>query len=213
MQLELIRLIQSLRHELMACAEISASLDRHIQFLALSSAGNIGATAGDVELKGKAVQHAREQRTRAQVTVARALELEADASMEEIIPLLPADRRALVIALVRAGRELIAQVALTLRRNQVSLRRAAARVRRFLNNVFPGHFDKASRVNAPGAVANDATDTVRPLIFAVEIATPKPAPFRFVASRHVPGFPAVGFLNVAPYSLRIKSKNGTHTTR
>ena len=212
MHQELPHLIQSLRNELMAWAEMSIQLDRHFQFLELPSGGVIGETANHAQIKGRAVQRARQERTRAQATMARVLQLERGVPIEKIIPVLPAAVRPLVIALVRAGRELLAQVLLTFRRKQASLRHAVARVRHFLNNLFPGQFDEMDPAAAPKPVSIPVNEIVPPVIFDVEIAPPKPNPFRFVPSRPVHGFHSAGFLNVPPYSPRISSKNGTQLT-
>jgi len=212
MRQELNQLTQSLRNELMAYAEISIRLNRHFQFLAHPLDGDIGETANKVQIKGRAIQRARKERTRAHVTVARVLQLEADVPIEKIIPSLPADDRSLVIALVRAGRELRAQVLLTLRRNQVLLRHAEARVRHFLNNLFPGHFEKINPADAPKTISIPVADTAPPVIFDVEIVISKPNPFRFVASRHVHGFHFTGFLSVTPHAFRVRNKNGTQIT-
>ena len=140
MRQELQNLIQSLRNELMAFAEMSIQLDRHFQFLTHPADGVNSETSNNVQIKARSVRRALKERTLAQMAIARVLQLEADATMESIIAELPTANRSLVIALVRAVRELRTMMWLTFRRNLLSIRHATTEARHFLNHILPSHF-------------------------------------------------------------------------
>jgi hypothetical protein len=166
-------LIQALRVELQQYGEMLVRLDRHQQFIAHESGGDLSESAGEIQTQGAAIQRARQNCEQARRAVARTLGLYGEVPVEKIIPLLPPDYQPLVNALVSENRELLAQVLQSLERNQFLLARSLTRMEYFLNTVFPGDFNRAVSTRTPDASGFRVRGPAPPALPEFELAARK----------------------------------------
>ena len=94
----------------------------------------------------------RREREQHQRNVARQLALDDEAPFQAIIPLLPADYRPLVQALVQENNELLVRVHHRTRQNHLLLSHAVELMQQLISAIFPGGspktYDKSGRLPA-----------------------------------------------------------------
>ncbi len=131
-------LIAALREELQNYGELLALLDRQQELVMARAAEEIFLSIGAVQTQATLLQQARSHRDHCRRTVAEQLCQPADAAFGTLIPLLPADYRPLVQALVQENNELLVRVQQRARQNHLLLSRSLELMQRFLNLLIPG---------------------------------------------------------------------------
>lgn len=129
-------LINALRAELQEYGGMLALLDRQQQMVMERAAGEVFQSIGLIQTQGLAVRDARARRERNAVVVARELGQAEDAAFAILIPLLPADYRPLVKALVDENNELLVRVQQRARQNHLLLSRSLELMQGLLNSLF-----------------------------------------------------------------------------
>ena len=147
-------LIEALRQELKQYGEMLALLEAQQDQVMHRQTQDLLHKVADVNGQAETIHAARREREQHQRHIARRLNLAEEAGFAEVIPLLPADYRPLVQALVDENNELLVRVQQRARQNHILLSRAVELMQRFLGTLFPGAaqttYDGAGRT--PGAV-------------------------------------------------------------
>ena len=129
-------LIEALRYEMQQYGEMLARLDQQQDsVLHRNSVGVLSGTAA-IEEQAALIDSARVDRERACRSMAMAVGLLAASSFEEILPLLPADYRPLLRALVDENNELLVRVRNRSRQNHLLLTRTVDLMQRMLGSLF-----------------------------------------------------------------------------
>jgi flagellar biosynthesis/type III secretory pathway chaperone len=131
-------LIESLRDELKEYGEMLALLDQQQQMVMHRQTQDLLQTVAAINTQAETVAGARREREQRQRHVARQLGLTEDAAFAAIVPLLPADYRPLLQALVQDNNESLARVRQRARQNHLLLNRITELMQRFLGSIFPG---------------------------------------------------------------------------
>ncbi len=130
-------LIHALREELQQYGEMLARLDQQQEWVTRRAPDDLLQSTADIEAQSEVIQTARRQRLERQRTVACGLQLKHEAPFAEIIPLLPADYRPLVTALVQENNELLLRVQQRSRQNHVLLARSLELMSRLIGTLLP----------------------------------------------------------------------------
>lgn len=143
-------LIEALREELKQYGEMLAVLEQQHQSVVQRQTNILLQNVADVNAQANviaAVRHEREQHRR---NVARRLSLDEGAGFAVIIPLLPADYRPLVQALVSENNALLLRIQQRARQNHLLLSHAVELMGQLINSIFPGGspkmYDSAGRL-------------------------------------------------------------------
>jgi flagellar biosynthesis/type III secretory pathway chaperone len=134
----IVTLVGALREELQQYGEMLALLDRQQQQVIQRAADEVFHSIGLIKNQGQAIQNARAQREECRAQVAHDLQRSEDAAFAEIIPLLPADYRPLVGALVDENNALLIRVRQRARQNHLLLSRSMELMQGLINTLFPG---------------------------------------------------------------------------
>ena len=103
-------LIEALREELTQYGEMLARLDHQKDLVMRRQTDDLNRSVADINAQAEVITAARTERERHQVLIIQRLNLPATAGFGEIVPLLPADYRPLVQALVQENNELLIRV-------------------------------------------------------------------------------------------------------
>jgi flagellar biosynthesis/type III secretory pathway chaperone len=131
-------LVEALREELKQYGEMLAMLEQQQQSVVQRQTQTLLQNVAEVNAQANiiaAVRHEREQR---RCHVARRLQLEDNAGFAVIIPLLPADYRPLVQALVHENNALLVRIQQQARQNHLLLSHAVELMQQLINSIFPG---------------------------------------------------------------------------
>jgi flagellar biosynthesis/type III secretory pathway chaperone len=131
-------LIESLREELKQYGEMLARLDHQQNLVMRRQTDDLNRSVADINTQAEVIAAARCERELNQSRLARRLGLTEAAGFGEIIPLLPADYRPLVQALVQENNELLIRVRQRARQNHLLLSHAVEHMQRLINAIFPG---------------------------------------------------------------------------
>jgi flagellar biosynthesis/type III secretory pathway chaperone len=131
-------LIESLREELKQYGELLARLEQQQDSVIQRQTENLLLNVASVNTQAELVAAVRGEREQHQRNVARQLNLQDDANFAAIIPLLPADFRPLVQALVQENNDLLARVHQRTRQNHLLLSHAVELMQQLINAIFPG---------------------------------------------------------------------------
>lgn len=112
-------LIEALREELKQYGEMLALLDQQQQLVMHQQAANLSDNINCVNAQAGVIAAARQEREQRQRHLARLLELPETSGFTALIPLLPADYRPLVDALVCENNELLDRVQQRARQNHL----------------------------------------------------------------------------------------------
>ena len=134
----IVNLVGALRDELQQYGEMLALLDRQQQSVIHRAADEVFQSIGLIKSQGLAIQNARAQREICRAEVGRAVRQSEEASFADIIPLLPADYRPLVGALVDENNALLVRVRQRARQNHLLLSRSLELMQGLINTLFPG---------------------------------------------------------------------------
>jgi hypothetical protein len=130
-------LIEALREELKQYGEMLALLDHQQQLVARRQIAGLPDNLNCVHAQAGVIAAARQEREQRQRHLARLLALPETSGFTILIPLLPADYRPLVDALVQENNELLARVQQRARQNHLLLTDCAELMRQFINSIFP----------------------------------------------------------------------------
>lgn len=131
-------LIESLREELKQYGEMLAQLDMQQDLVMRRQTADLVHTVSSVNAQTAVIANARHAREHQQRLMAGALNLPETAAFYSIIPLLPADYRPLVQALVQENNELLVRVQQRARQNHLLLSHAVELMQTLINSIFPG---------------------------------------------------------------------------
>jgi flagellar biosynthesis/type III secretory pathway chaperone len=160
----IVTLVSALREELEQYGEMLALLDRQQQHVIARAAEEVFHTVGLVKAQGRAIQLARERREECRAQVAESLSRKQDATFGDLVPLLPADYRPLVEALVDENNSLLVRVRQRARQNHLLLSRSMELMQNLINTLFPAH---ETRVYNDQGAMNSRSLVARPILEAV----------------------------------------------
>jgi FlgN protein. len=132
------KLIQALREELQQYGEMLARLDLQQEHAISRRSEDLLQATAEIEVQSQVIKSARQARIECQAAVAEALGLASDATFADLIPLLPADYRPLVSALVQENNESLGRIHQRSRQNHILLCRSLELMSRLLGNLMPG---------------------------------------------------------------------------
>jgi flagellar biosynthesis/type III secretory pathway chaperone len=133
----IVTLVNALREELSEYGEMLALLDRQQQQVIARSADEVFQSIGLIRTQGVAIQNARARREQCRARVAKQLQRAETISFAELIPLMPADYRPLIKALVDENNELLVRVRQRARQNHLLLSRTMELMQTLINTLFP----------------------------------------------------------------------------
>lgn len=132
-------LIEALREELKEYGEMLALLDQEQTMVMNRQTQDLLQCVAAINTQTEHVAAARGEREQRQRDVARQLGLAEDTPFARIIPLLPADYRPLIQALVQENNESLLRIRQRARQNHLLLGRVMELMQRFLGSLFPGN--------------------------------------------------------------------------
>jgi hypothetical protein len=127
------RLIASLRDELQQYGELLALLDRQHDLSAASPADELLRSIAAIQSQAGVIESARAHRDRCHSALATALDQSSIVPLGLLIPLLPADYRHLVEALVLENNQLLLRAQQRAHQNHALMSQSAALMQRFVN--------------------------------------------------------------------------------
>jgi flagellar biosynthesis/type III secretory pathway chaperone len=130
-------LVDALRDELQNYGEMLALLDRQQEYLVAREASEVFQSISLIKAQGAAILQSRARREAGRREVALDSGQMAEASFTVLIPLLPADYRPLMRALVEENNELLMRVRRRARQNHLMLRRSVELMQELLNTLLP----------------------------------------------------------------------------
>ena len=150
------KLIESLRDELKNYGEMLVLLERQQEHLVTRAANEVSHSIDLVQAQGVVIQEVRERREECRRAAAKTAGREENTSFTELIPLLPADYRPLLKALVDENNELLSRVRRQARQNHLILKRSVELMQEVMNSLCPpgrtpdcsGHGKSRSRSRA-----------------------------------------------------------------
>ncbi|HEX9047422.1 MAG TPA: flagellar export chaperone FlgN [Verrucomicrobiae bacterium] len=134
----LANLIEALREELKQYGEMLALLDQQQQLVMQRQVADLPDNVSSVNAQAGIIAAARQEREQRQRHLARLLTLPETAGFNVLIPLLPADYRPLVEALVAENNELLIRVQQRARQNHLMLSHCVELMQQLINSIFPG---------------------------------------------------------------------------
>lgn len=134
---ELQKLIGSLREELHQYGQMLVLLDEQQSRIIQRHNDELLSAAAAVTDQGTAIQTARRQREEAQRDLAKALQIGGDTPLTHLAPLLPADYRPLLNALMQENNHLLQRIQQRARQNYLLLRRSLELLDQFINSFSP----------------------------------------------------------------------------
>jgi len=147
-------LIEALREELKQYGEMLALLDQQQNRVMERHTRDVLQSVADLNAQTAVIATTRSEREQRQRDLARELSLPDTAIFGSIVPLLPADYRPLVQALVQENNELLVRVQQRVRQNHLLLSHAVELMQQLINSILPGAspktYDVAGRL--PGAL-------------------------------------------------------------
>ena len=143
-------LIEALREELKQYGEMLALLEQQQETVVQRQANDLLQNVAHINAQAEVIAAVRHEREQHQRNVARQLGLPEGVPFSTIIPLLPADYRPLVQALVQENNELRVRVHHRTRQNYLLLSHAVELMQQLINAISPGGspetYDKTSRL-------------------------------------------------------------------
>ncbi len=130
-------LVSALRQELEQYGEMLALLERQQQQVGARCADEVYQSIAPIKSQGLAIQKARAHREERRAQLAETLRQPRESSFAEMIPLLPADCRPLLCALVQENNELLVRVRQRARQNHLRLSRSIELMQGLINSLFP----------------------------------------------------------------------------
>lgn len=131
-------LIEALREELKQYGEMLALLDQQQSLVIQRQPNELLQSVSSVNSQTAVIAATRNEREQRQRHLARLLELPETSGFNHIVPLIPADYRPLVQALVQENNELLTRVQHRVRQNHLLLSHAVDLMEQLINSIFPG---------------------------------------------------------------------------
>jgi flagellar biosynthesis/type III secretory pathway chaperone len=131
-------LIESLREELQQYGEMLALLDRQQDLVVARAAGDVFQLVRVLQNQSAVIQQARSRREGSRRSLARSLAQTDASTFATLLPLLPADYRPLVKALVDENNALLARIQQRTRQNHLLLSRSVEFMQDLINSLLPG---------------------------------------------------------------------------
>ena len=131
-------LIEALREELKQYGEMLALLDQQQQLVVHRQVAELPDNVNSVNAQAGIIAAARQEREQRQRHLARLLVQPEAAGFAILIPLLPADYRPLVDALVCENNELLVRVQQRARQNHLLLSHCVELMAQLINSIIPG---------------------------------------------------------------------------
>jgi flagellar biosynthesis/type III secretory pathway chaperone len=130
-------LIEALREELKQYGEMLALLDQQQHLVMRRQVAELPNNVNSVNAQAGVIAAARQEREQRQRHLARLLQLSEPVTFTVLIPLLPADYRPLVDALVRENNELLVRVQQRARQNHLMLSHCVELMQQLINSIYP----------------------------------------------------------------------------
>jgi hypothetical protein len=130
-------LIEALREELKNYGEMLALLDRQQESLMTRATEEVSQSISLIQAQGSVIQGARERREDCRRAVAEEVGESESITFKDLIPLLPADYRPLLQALVDENNELLFRVRRRARQNHLMLKRSVDLMQQLLTSLCP----------------------------------------------------------------------------
>lgn len=131
------KLVGALRQELEQYGEMLALLERQQQQIGRRNAHEVYESITPIKLQGTAIQRARTYRDDCRAELAQSLQQARETNFARLIPLLPAECRPLMSALVQENNELLLRVRQRARQNHLHLHRSIELMQNLINSLFP----------------------------------------------------------------------------
>jgi flagellar biosynthesis/type III secretory pathway chaperone len=157
-------LVGALREELTTYGGILALLDQQQESVMNRQSDGVVAAAQQIQTQMRDVEQARNRREACRGAFARWVGRASDAPFSELVPVLPADYRPLVQALVDENNQLLVRVQQRSRQNHLLMRRSLDLMQSFLSSLFPR--DDTQTYNGRGSLPS-GIPAFRPLYDAV----------------------------------------------
>jgi flagellar biosynthesis/type III secretory pathway chaperone len=129
--------ISTLREELKHYGEMIALLDQQQEYMMARATEDLFQSVAVIQAQSNAIQAARRVREGHQKALALKIGLTESAGFADIIPLLPADYRPLVQALVQENNHLLVRVQQRARQNHLLLSRSCELMQSLIGTLFP----------------------------------------------------------------------------
>jgi flagellar biosynthesis/type III secretory pathway chaperone len=143
-------LIEALREEMKQYGEMLAVLEQQQDCVVQRHANDLLHNVAGINAQADVIAAVRREREQRQRQIAQEMNLEADVAFNVIIPLLPADYRPLVSALVSENNELLARIHHRTQQNHLLLSHAVELMQQLIHAIFPGGgpktYDKTGRL-------------------------------------------------------------------
>jgi flagellar biosynthesis/type III secretory pathway chaperone len=150
----LTNLIDALREELKQYGEMLALLDQQQDQVVHRQAVDLLRSVAEINGQTAVISGARQEREQRQRELAREMGLADNANFNVLVPVLPADYRPLIQALVQENNELLVRVQHRVRQNHLLLSHAVELMQQLINTIIPGAgpktYDDTGRV--PGKI-------------------------------------------------------------
>ncbi len=164
MREQLQQLVTALREELQQYGEMLALLDRQQDLVVKRAAADLLQSVSDINGQAAVIRVARNQRGSCQAAVARLVQMPDDASLTDLIRLMPDDYAGLVKALLDETNKCLARVRRRAGQNHLLLSRSVELMQRLLNTllstaqtiVYNGNGTVAASPLSPGRALCDA---------------------------------------------------------
>ena len=130
-------LVSALRRELEHYGEMLALLECQRQQVAARCADGVYQSIRPIKLQAQAIQKARIYREECRAGLAQSLGQGKASTFAQLIPLLAADCRPLLRALVEENNELLMRVRQQVRQNHLRLSRSIELMQSLINSLFP----------------------------------------------------------------------------
>lgn len=130
-------LIKALREELEQYGEMLVLLDRQREQVTARAAEEVFHSIGLIKAQSIAIQNARAHREECLAQVAQSCDRDAETTFADLMPLVPADYRPLLRALVEENNELLVRVRQRARQNHLLLSRSLELMGALINTFFP----------------------------------------------------------------------------
>ncbi len=145
-------LIDSLREELQQYGEMLALLDKQQELVMARAASEVFQLARLIQVQAGTIQTARSRREKCRCALAEHIGQPGDAAVAVLLPLLPADYRPLVRALVEENNALLSRIQFRARQNHLLLSRSVEFMQSLVNSLLPNHevhvYDGQGNANA-----------------------------------------------------------------
>src|SRR5260221_1114330 len=144
------QLIEALRNELQQYGEMLALLDHQQELVALQGTEDLLHSISAIDTQGAAIQAARANRQLAQRNLSEQLDQPTGSTFSVLLPLIPAQYRPLVSALIQENNELLLRVRQRAQENHLHLRRSLDKMQRFITTLSPqDHLSPISLEESP----------------------------------------------------------------